>query len=69
LTQLRYRESQTVQNTLTEHRMHFKNERGAGNGAYALKGTTSRVMVTIGPKLLFDQMAAPALEIMDDYVI
>jgi 2'-5' RNA ligase len=40
-------ESQAVLNTLTEHSLQiaFKNVRSAGNGAYALKGTTSRVMV------------------------
>jgi hypothetical protein len=40
-------ESQAVLNSLTEHDFQdaFKNDRSAGNGAYALKGTTSRVMV------------------------
>jgi hypothetical protein len=36
-------ESQAVLNTTS--RMHLKNGRSAGNGAYAQKGITSRVMV------------------------
>jgi hypothetical protein len=43
--------SQAALNTLTENDFHdaFKNDRSAGNGAYALKGTTSRVIVTNRP--------------------
>jgi hypothetical protein len=43
--------------------MHFKNGRSAGKGAYTWKGTTLKVMVAIGPKLVFDEMAAPVPEI------
>jgi hypothetical protein len=39
--------------------MHLKDGRSAENFAYSWKGTTSR-----GPKLVFDQMTAPAPEIM-----
>jgi hypothetical protein len=48
-------ESQAVLNTLTEHdfRMHLQNGRSAGNGAYAWKGTTSKVMVASRPKVSF----------------
>jgi hypothetical protein len=48
-------ESQAVLNTLTEHDFQdaFQNGRSAGNGAYALKGTTSRVMVASRPKVSF----------------
>jgi hypothetical protein len=45
-------ESQVVLNTLTEHYFHdaFKNNgRNTGKGAYAWKGTTSRVMVASRP--------------------
>jgi hypothetical protein len=45
--------------------MHFKNARSTGKGTYTCKGTTLKVMVSIGPKLVFDQMAAPVPEIMD----
>jgi hypothetical protein len=40
-------ESQAVLNTFTEHdfQVAFKHGRSTGNGAYAQKGTTSRVMV------------------------
>jgi hypothetical protein len=37
----------------------------AGNGAFAWKGTTSRVVVACRPKLIFDQMAALVPEIID----
>jgi hypothetical protein len=42
-------------NTLTEHDFQdaFKNSRIAGNGAYAVKETTSRVMVASKPKVTF----------------
>jgi hypothetical protein len=45
-------ESQTVPNTLTELDFldAFKNGRSTGNGAYAPKGTTSRIMVANRPK-------------------
>jgi hypothetical protein len=60
-------ESQAVLNPLPEFNFQdaFKNDRSAGNGAYGRKGTTSRVMVARMPKISFDQMAAPVLEIMD----
>jgi hypothetical protein len=45
--------------------MHLKNGRSTGNGEYARKGTTSRVMVASRPKVSSDQMAAPVLEVMD----
>jgi hypothetical protein len=47
--------SQAVLNILTEHDFQdtFQNGRSAGNGAYARKGTTSRVMVAIRPKVSF----------------
>jgi hypothetical protein len=47
--------------------MHLKSGRSAGNGAHTKKGTTSRVMVTSSPKIIFDQMAAPVPEIMDKF--
>jgi hypothetical protein len=59
-------------NTLTEHGihwMHLNNGRSAGNAAYARKGTTSRVVVARGPKVSFDQTAAPVPEIMDDFIL
>jgi hypothetical protein len=48
-------ESQAVLNTLTEHDFQnaSKNDRSAGNGAYARTGTTSRVMVASKPKVNF----------------
>jgi hypothetical protein len=48
-------ESQAVLNTLAEHdsKMHLNIGRSAGNGAYARKGTTSRMMVDSRPKLSF----------------
>jgi hypothetical protein len=60
-------ESQAVLNSLTEHGFQdtFKNGRSAGNGEYALKGTTSRVIVASKPKVNFDQIAVPVPEIMD----
>jgi hypothetical protein len=47
--------SQMVLNTLTEQDFQdaYKNGRSAGNGAYARKGTTSRVMVASRPKVSF----------------
>jgi hypothetical protein len=44
-TEVMEAESQAVLNSLTEHDFQdaFKNGRSAGNGAYARKGTTSRV--------------------------
>jgi hypothetical protein len=44
-------ESQAVLNSLTKHGFQdaFKNGRSAGSGAYARKGTTSRVMVANRP--------------------
>jgi hypothetical protein len=60
-------ESQAVLNTLTIHDFQdaFKNDKSAGNGAYARKRTTWRVMVANRPKVNFDQMAAPDLKIID----
>jgi hypothetical protein len=48
-------ESQAVLNTLTEHDFQnaFKNGRSNGNGAYAQKGTVSRVMMASRPKVSF----------------
>jgi hypothetical protein len=61
-------ESDAVLNSLTEHDFQdaFKNSRSAGNGAYTRKRTTSRVMVAIRPKLVFDQMEEPVPDIMND---
>jgi hypothetical protein len=58
-------ESQAVLNTLTEHDFQdaFKDGRSAGSCENMWKGTTSTRPV--GPKLVFDQMAAPVPEIMD----
>jgi hypothetical protein len=52
---------------LTEHDFQdsLKNGGSTGNGAYTWKGTTSRWLLPVGPKLVFDQMAAPVPEIMD----
>jgi hypothetical protein len=51
-TELIEAESQAVLNTLTEYDFQdgIKNGRSAGNGAYARKGTTSRVMVASRPE-------------------
>jgi stalled ribosome alternative rescue factor ArfA len=51
-------ESQAVPNILTQHifRMHLQNGRRAGNGAYARKETTSRVIVVSRPKVSFGLM-------------
>jgi hypothetical protein len=48
-------ESQAVLDALREHDFQnlFKNDRSAGNGAYAWKGTTSRVMVASKLKISF----------------
>jgi hypothetical protein len=48
-------ESQAVLNTLTDHDFQdaFKNSRSVGSSAYALKGTTSRVMVASRSKVSF----------------
>jgi hypothetical protein len=48
-------ESQAVLNTITEHDFQdlSKNGRSAGNGVYARKGTTSRVMVASRSKISF----------------
>jgi hypothetical protein len=53
-------------NTLTEHDFQdeFKNGRRTGNGAYAWKGTTLRVMAASKPKVACDQMEATVSEIM-----
>jgi hypothetical protein len=54
-------ESQALPNTRREHDFQdaFKNGRSAGNGAYALKRTTSREMVASRPKVSFDQVVTP----------
>jgi hypothetical protein len=44
-------ETQAVLNALREH--DFQNGRSAGNGVYACKTTSSRVMVTCRPKVSF----------------
>jgi hypothetical protein len=48
-------EMQVVPNTLTEHNFQaaFKNDRSTGNGAYAQKGTTIRMMVASKPNIRF----------------
>jgi hypothetical protein len=48
-------ELQVVLNTLREHNFQnaFKNGRSTGKGTYAWKRTTSRGMVTSGPKVSF----------------
>jgi hypothetical protein len=48
-------ESQAVLNTLTEHNLQdaFKNDKSAGNCAYAQKGTTLKVMVVSRPNVSF----------------
>jgi hypothetical protein len=48
-------ESQAVLNSLTEHDFQdaFRNGRSSGKGAYAWKGTASRVMVASSPKISF----------------
>jgi hypothetical protein len=54
-TEVMEAESQAVLNSLTEHDFQdaLKDDRSAGNGAYAWKGTTSRVMVVSRPKVSF----------------
>jgi hypothetical protein len=47
--------------------MNVTNSKSAGNRAYPLKETASRVMVVGRPKLIFDQIAAPVPTIMDTY--
>jgi hypothetical protein len=46
-------ESRVVPNTLIEHDFQdaFKNGRSAGNGVYAQKGTTSKMVVTSRSKV------------------
>jgi hypothetical protein len=48
-------EAEAELDTLTEHNFQytFVNGRNAGNGANALKGTTSRVIMASGPKVSF----------------
>jgi hypothetical protein len=48
-------ESQAVINSLAEHDFQnaFKNGRRAGNGAYAWKGTTLRLIVASMPKVIY----------------
>jgi hypothetical protein len=50
-------EWQAALNILKEHNFHdaFENGRSTGNGAYAWKGTTLRVMVASKPKVTFNQ--------------
>jgi hypothetical protein len=46
-------ESKAALNSLTEHDFQDeKNCRSAGNGAYSFKGTTSKVMISITPKVI-----------------
>jgi hypothetical protein len=57
--------------TLTEHDFQDalqKNGRGTGNGAYARRGLLRVWWWPVGPKLIFDQIAAPVQEIMDDFL-
>jgi hypothetical protein len=56
-----------VLNTLTEHDFQdaFKKLQNNGNDEYTRKGNASKLRWSSGPKLVFDQMAAPILEIMD----
>jgi hypothetical protein len=49
-------------------RMHFEGGRSGGSGACRWKGLTLEVMVDTRPMLIFDQMRAPVLEIMDQNV-
>jgi hypothetical protein len=60
-------ESHAVLNILTKHDFQdaFKNGRSFGNGAYARKGSTSRVMVAGRPKVSFVQMVVAVPEIVD----
>jgi hypothetical protein len=46
-------------------RMHLKNGRSTGNGACRRRGLLRGWWWPVGPKLVFDQMAAPVPEIMD----
>jgi hypothetical protein len=48
--------------------MHLTNGKSAGNGAYMQMGTTLMVKVPVGPKLVFDQIAAPVPEIMEGFL-
>jgi hypothetical protein len=56
-------ESLAVLNTLTDHDFEdaFKNGKNAGNGAYAQKGTTSRVMAASRPIVSFWPDGSPSL--------
>jgi hypothetical protein len=62
-------EAQEVLNNLTEHDFldAFKNGSSVGNGAYACKVTTLRVMVARRPKVII-QMEAPVPEIMGNFL-
>jgi hypothetical protein len=57
-------EWQAVLNSLTKHDWLWLTD--AGNGAQAQKGTTSGWWWPAGRKLVFDQIAAPSSEFMDD---
>jgi hypothetical protein len=52
-------ESLAALNILWEHdfRNVFKNSRSSESGAWARKGTASRVMVASRPKIIFDHIA------------
>jgi hypothetical protein len=58
-------ELQAVLDTVTERDFREKNGRSTGNGGYAQKGITLRVMVASRPEIRFDQMAEPVPEIME----
>jgi hypothetical protein len=60
-------ESQAVLNRQHDIQDEFKNGRNSGNGAYARKGTSSKMMVVSMPEVsfFFYQMPAPVPEIMD----
>jgi hypothetical protein len=61
-------ESRAVLRALSEHDFEdaFQRSRIGGNCADVWKGTTTRVTVPVGPKLVFNQSAVPVLEIMDN---
>jgi hypothetical protein len=61
-------ESYAVLNILTEHDFQDAYGRSSGNGAYARKGTISRVMVASRPQLVLYGMAAPFPEILVAYL-
>jgi hypothetical protein len=65
-------ESQAVLNTLREHDihwMHLNKGRSAGNGTYAGRGLLRGWWWPVGPKLVFEKMAAPVSEIMGYFIL